>query len=47
MVWTAASIKQAYRLTATDELIAAAINDAEWRVLRYLGERATTLNCRW
>lgn len=47
MVWTAASIKRAYRLTATDELIAAAINDAEWRVLRYLGKRATTLNCRW
>ena len=47
MVWTTAGIKAAYRLTATDELIAAALNDAEWRVHRYLGEHAITLDCRW
>ena len=47
MAWTASNLKAAYRITATDELVVAALNDAEWRVRRYLGERATVLNCRW
>ena len=39
MPWTVESIRRAYRLTAADELIAAALADAGQRERRWLGER--------
>ena len=40
MVWTVDSLRTAYRLTHTDELIASALADAGYQERRLLGERA-------
>ena len=47
MSWTPQQLAAAYRLTETDALIAAALQDAEYRVRRYLGEPASVIRCRW
>ena len=40
MTWTVASLREAYRLSETDSLIASALADAEYNERRWLGKRA-------